>query len=400
MDVRGHRATIAEARHLIDSPLRFHWRLIQKDEPAFASRAHHVTSADSAMPHVAQQSAFCRAGEDAGIEGMLTNFGWHEPDAIILTTAVAMNTTRMKFIIAYRSGLICPTTFVQQINTLSTLVDGRIAINVVAGHSPEEQRYYGDYLPHDERYARTEEFLDVCNRFWYGEGEVDFDGRYYKIERGKLRTPFVSSDGARGPELYIAGNSEEARRLAISQGSCWMMMADAPSKIAPKVGPVLHAGRSVGVRLAIVGGRTRAESLDAAREMAIRAAAQLDEKSAEQRFVGNTDAVSLRTTYALADHEWLTPWLWTGLVRTHGAPCVALVGSPDDIADGLMEFKSIGVTQFILSGWPKLDEMLFFGREILPRVRERESAMAMERRRLGGWSGGVSPPTLPALQRQ
>jgi len=357
----------------MDSPLRFHWRLIQKNEPAFASRAHHVTSNDSALPDVEQQAAFCRAGEEAGIEGMLMNFGWHEPDAIILSTAIAMNTTRMKFIIAYRSGLMCPTTFVQQINTMSALVDGRVAINVIAGHSPEEQRYYGDYLSHDERYARTEEFLDVCNRFWYGSGEVDFEGRYYRVERGKLRTPFVSSDGARGPELYIAGNSEEARRVAISQGSCWMMMADAPSKIAPKVGPVLHAGRSIGLRLTIVGRPTRAESLDAAREMVARAE-QLNGKSAEQRFVGSTDSASLRSTYALAENEWLTPWLWTGLVRTHGAPSIALVGSPDEIADGLMEFKAIGITQFIISGWPKLDEMLFFGREVLPRVREREAA--------------------------
>ena len=366
---------------MIDTPLRFHWRMIQKGEPAFASRSYHVTSVDSALPDVEQQSAFCRAAEEAGIEGMLTNFGWHEPDAIILTTAVTIHTTRIKFIIAYRSGLMCPTTFVQQLNTLSALVDGRIAVNVVAGHSPEEQRYYGDYLSHDERYARTEEFLDVCNRFWYGNGDVDFDGRYYRLEHGKLRTPFVSSDGARGPELYIAGNSEEARRLAISQGSCWMMMADAPAKIATRVGPVLHAGRSIGVRLAIVGRPTRAESLEAAREMAARAAEQLDEQSAEERFVGNTDAVSFRATYALAGSfratyalagsEWLAPWLWTGLVRTHGAPCVALVGSPDEIADGIMELKSIGVTQFIISGWPKLDEMLFFGREILPRVRER-----------------------------
>jgi alkanesulfonate monooxygenase len=61
-------------------------------------------------------------------------------------------------------------------------------------------------------------------------------------------------------------------------------------------------------------------------------------------------------------------------VRSHGAPAIALVGSPDDIASAVLEFSRAGVSQFIISGWPKLDEMLFFGREVLPLIRKREHA--------------------------
>jgi alkanesulfonate monooxygenase len=75
---------------------------------------------------------------------------------------------------------------------------------------------------------------------------------------------------------------------------------------------------------------------------------------------------------AAGSTEWLTPVLWTGLVRSHGAPAVALVGSPDEIADALMSFAQAGVSQFILSGWPKSDSMKFFGEEVLPRVRRME----------------------------
>ncbi|HEX7155103.1 MAG TPA: LLM class flavin-dependent oxidoreductase [Thermoanaerobaculia bacterium] len=356
-----------------ETPLRFHWRMTQRGERADASRAYNASRAETGLPEIEQQAAFCRAAEEVGIDGMLVNFGWHEPDALILTAGVGVHTTRINYIIAYRSGLICPTTFVQQVNTLSALLNGRVAINVVAGHSPEEQRSYGDYLAHDERYDRTEEFLDVCNRYWRGEVPVAFEGRYYRLEGGRLNTPYV---GGTSPELYIAGNSDAARRVAITQGTCWMMMADAPEKIGPKAEAVLRAGRTVGVRLSIVGRPTRSESLAAARELAGRAGDAIDNSKVEQSFVQRTDAVGMRATYALADKEWLTPYLWTGLVRTHGAPAIALVGSPDEIADGLMEFKAAGVTQFIISGWPKLDEMLFFGREILPRVREREAEAA------------------------
>jgi len=355
-------------------PIRFHWRMPQGREREFASRALLASRSESGLPDVDQQSLFCRAAEEVGIESVLVDFGYRKPDSILLAAAVGMRATRIKFIIAYRSGLMCPTTFVQQLNTLSALLNGRVAVNVVAGSSPEEQRYYGDYLAHDERYDRTEEFLDVCNRFWYGDGEVTFEGRHYRLERGKLSTPYVSADGARGPELYIAGNSDGAQRVALSQGSCWMMMADAPSRIAAKTGAVLAAGRSIGIRMSVVSRRTREESLHAAREIVARSAGAIDDRSAEGTFVSASDSVAMRTTHALAETEWLTPNIWTGLVRTHGAPTMALVGSPDDVAEELMEYRRAGVTQFILSGWPKMDEMLWFGREIIPRVREREAA--------------------------
>ena len=92
-----------------------------------------------------------------------------------------------------------------------------------------------------------------------------------------------------------------------------------------------------------------------------------------------SDSVNVRTTYARAgESEWLTPWLWTGAVRTHGAPCIAIVGSPREIAEGVEEFVDAGVSQFILAGWPKLESMEFFGEEVLPLIRQpKEIAAAL-----------------------
>jgi alkanesulfonate monooxygenase len=70
--------------------------------------------------------------------------------------------------------------------------------------------------------------------------------------------------------------------------------------------------------------------------------------------------------------EWLTPVLWTGLGRSHGGPAIALVGSADDIKDALIDFKPAGVSQFILSGWPKTQSTKFFREKVLPRVRRLE----------------------------
>jgi alkanesulfonate monooxygenase len=359
----------------MNQPLRFHWRLPQGGERPGASRALQASLPETGLPDLEAQTRFCLAAEESGIDSLLTDFGWSKPDSILLSMALGLRTRRIKFIIAYRSGLMCPTTFVQQLNTLSTLMPDRFSINVVAGHSPEEQRYYGDFLPHDERYERTSEFLSVCHAFWRRE-EVNHRGKYYTVERGRLNTPFRSEERS-SPELYIAGNSSAALKLSLEEGSCWMRFPDVPERLKESIAPVLDAGKEVGLRCSIVARPTREEAIQAARELVRGAEPGFNDHEKEKDFVRRSDSSSISSTYTLAESEWLTPWLWTGAIRSHGAPAIALVGTPEEIAGGILEFKEIGISQFIISGWPKLEEMLFFGRHVLPLVRRAESKMSM-----------------------
>lgn len=356
--------------------VKFHWRLLQGGETDGFTRTTGSTHPAVALPDIVRQAEFCRRAEESGIQGVLTDFGSGKPDSIVLATALGMVTQSIEFIIAHRSGLLCPTIFVQQLNSLSALTGGRLSLNIVAGHSPEEQRSYGDFLPHDERYARTGEFLEVARRFWTGPDRVNFRGRYYQVENGWLNTPYLSRTGRQFPELFIAGGSNQARDLAISQGTCWMRMAEKPEKICSDAGPVLAAGKEVGLRMGIICRHTRAEALGAARELIDGLSPELRERSKESAFIQRSDSVSMRAMHELAETEWLTPCLWTGAIRTHGAAAAALVGSPEEVAGALIEYVQAGVTQFILSGWPKLEEMVFFGREVIPLVRKYESAPA------------------------
>jgi alkanesulfonate monooxygenase len=358
--------------------LRFHWRLTQGGERPGASRAFQASLAETGLPDVEQQIQFCRCAEESGIDSLLTDFGWSKPDSILLAAALGMATEKIKFIVAYRSGLMCPTTFVQQLNTLSALIHGRLSLNIVAGHSPQEQRYYGDFLSHDERYERTEEFLAVCHAFWRRDGDVNFNGKFYQIENGKLNTPFIS-DERTFPELFIAGNSPPAQQLAITQGSCWMRLADTPERLQPSIRPVLAAGKEVGLRCSIIARPTRQEAVRAAYALVQSVDVTFKDREKEKEFIQKSDSVGLSLTHELAETEWLAPWLWTGAVRSHGAPAIALVGTPDEIASAVMEYKRIGVSQFIISGWPKLEEMIFFGREILPLIRSQEQEAERQR---------------------
>jgi alkanesulfonate monooxygenase len=259
--------------------------------------------------------------------------------------------------------------FVQQINTLSALIQGRIVLNIVAGYSPEEQRAYGDFLAHDERYERTEEFLAVCRLFWES-GEVNYNGKYYRIERGSLKTPYIAPN-SKFPEIIVGGGSAAAQQLAVRQGTCWMQLANTPEKMQTACASVIAHGIEAGMRVCLIVRPSREEALQAAQALLV----ENDhgrKLAAGRDFFAKTDSVSFKKAYQLGETEWLTPTLWTGAVRVQGPTAIALVGSPEDIASAIMDYKKIGVSQFIFSGWPKLDEMVYFGRAVLPLVRRRE----------------------------
>ena len=351
-------------------PLRFHWRLLMAGEAQGITRAAMYNRVETSLPDLDAQIHFCRRAEESGIDSLLTDFGFSKPDSILLAAALGMATDKIKFIVAYRSGVLGPTIFVQQLNTLSALINGRFSLNIVAGHSPEEQRFYGDYLAHDERYARTEEFLSICRALWKRNGDVTFSGKYYKVENARLNIPFISSERT-SPEIFIGGGSPPAQRLAINHGTCWMRIADAPEKVRDEIQPALKAGVEVGMRMAIIARRSREEAVRAAYSLLESLNVEATDSEKESEFVNKSDSASIKAAFGL-EKEWLTPYLWTGAVRHIGGPAIALVGSPEEIASAIMEYRKIGITQFIFSGWPKLDEMVFFGKEILPLIRKQE----------------------------
>ncbi len=360
-------------RTLTRRPLRFHWRLPYAGETSRLAMADQSSAAMIGLPDPELQADFCRRAEESGIDSLLVDFGFAKPDPMLLAVVVGRATEKIKFILAYRSGLFAPTMFVQQVNTLSALIEGRILLNIVAGYSPEEQRAYGDFLSHDERYERTEEFLAVCRAYWECDGPVNYAGKHYRVEKGSLKTPYIAPD-RKFPEIIIGGGSPAAQQLAIRQGTCWMQLADTPKKITPACSEVIAHGVEAGLRVCLIARPTRDEALQAA--LSLIGEQDYNRKlRGGQEFFSKTDSVSFKKAYELGDTEWLTHTLWTGAVRSQGPTAIALVGTPEEIASAILEYKAAGISQFIFSGWPKLEEMLYFGRAVLPLIRQKELEM-------------------------
>jgi alkanesulfonate monooxygenase len=365
--------------------LRFHWMLPKSGEvsigahqTAQAAARYRIESTNSGSPAARPEMEgwlhFARQAENAGIESVLVALNSYEPDPLIVSCALGQAAKQLKFIVAYRSGLMQPTSFVQQVNTLSALIQGRIDLNIVAGSSTQEQHCYGDFLEHDERYARAGEFLAVCNAFWRANAEVDFAGKHYRVERGKLHTPFVAPDRT-APEIYISGHSEASENLAYSQGTCWLRVADTPEKLEPVVARARENGVRVCLRLGLIIRPTREEAIDAAKSL-------LPEDRNESTITQKDDSQMYKEGAAVSsDAFWLNRSLWAGLVPHYGPVWTALLGSPQELADAFLAYKKIGVSEFIISGWPELDTVESFGREVLPLIRQTER---VSRRESGG----------------
>jgi alkanesulfonate monooxygenase len=356
--------------------LRFHWMLPKAGEvavdgpqtPQEAARYRidaHGGASQAARPDMKGWVHFARHAEDAGIDSVLISFSRLEPDPVLVSCALGQATKSLQFIIAYRSGLMQPATFVQQLNTLSGLIQGRLAVNLVAGSSTLEQHGYGDFLAHDERYARTGEFLAICHAFWRNEDEVDFDGKHYRVEHGKLHTPFLAPD-RRAPVIYISGHSEASEQLAYSHGTVWLRVADTPEKLQPIVARVRAHGIGVCLRMGLVCRPTHEEAVEA-----VEALLPHDEQENTTRL--KDDSQMYKEGAAIArDAHWLNRSLWTGLVPHYGPVWTTLLGTPEELAEAFIAYKRIGISEFILSGWPELDAVVDFGQMVLPLVRRAE----------------------------
>ena len=371
--------------------LRFHWMLPKAGEvslnapqsPQAAARYRRealLRASPAARPDMDGWTSFARRAEESGIESVLIALNSHEPDPLLVSCALGQATTSLRFIVAYRSGLIRPTSFVHQINTLSTLIQGRVAVNLITDSSPAEQHGYGDFLDHDERTERNQEFLTICNAFWRNGGEVSFDGRHYQVEKGKLHTPFSPHD-RRVPEIYVSGDSPGAEKLAFDTGACLLHVAENPRQVSSWIAAARARGIEVCLRFCVVCRPTREEAVSIAQSLLPQA-----NQAAVQTAVQEDHSQMSREASAKVNSEngWLSQSLWAGLVPHYGPVWTALVGTPEEIAGALLEYKAIGVTQFIMSGWPEIDEVTNFGRYVLPLVREGEEKF---KTLAASWSG-------------
>jgi alkanesulfonate monooxygenase len=317
-------------------------------------------------------SQVARAAEEAGFDAALTPTGTWCDDAWITTAALSQVVDRLRFLVAFRPGSVSPTLAAQQAATYQWHTGGRLLLNIVTGGDETEQQRFGDDLSKDERYARTDEFLTILRGAWSGE-PFSFHGEHLWVE-GAQTLPI-----AQPPEIYFGGSSTAALGVAARHADVYLTWGEPPTQVGEHLERVRALAEShdrelrFGIRLHVVS-RDDAEEAWAAAEALI---ADADEETvaAAQRALANATAVGQRRMVDLhggrRDRLEIYPNLWAGIGLLRGGAGTALVGSHAEVADRIAEYHALGISEFILSGYPHVEEAYHFGEGVMPVLRER-----------------------------
>ena len=333
-------------------------------------------------PTLGYLTRLATAVESLGFSGMLTPTGAHCEDAWLTTATLLPATRTLRFMVAFRSGLVAPVLAAQMASTYQRLSGGRLLLNLVAGSSDAELRAYGDELAHDERYARADEYLDVVDKALSGK-PFDHVGRYYRVEGGHVPDPARPR-----PPLYFGGSSEAAIRVAARWADVYLTWGEPVEQVAAKIVTVRRAaaahGRAprFGLRVHVV---TR-DTADEAWAAADRLIAGVDDDlvAVRRHELAALESVGQSRMLALhggdRDRLVVAPNLWAGIGLVRGGAGTALVGSHDEVAARIEEYRAAGVDEFVLSGYPHLEEAYHVGEGVLPRFgrpidREEEGAV-------------------------
>ncbi len=213
--------------------------------------SHHTVPANYRAPSRRYLAEVARAADRLGYEGVLTPTGTWCEDAWLTASALLAETERLKFLVAFRPGLVPPTLAAQQTATLQRFSEGRVLLNIVSGGDDVEQRRFGDWLGHDERYARTGEFLHIVNSLWRQES-LDFEGKYYTVKDARVSAP---PDPL--PQIYFGGSSPAALPIAAEYVDVYLTWGEPPAgrRGQDRAGPQARRG-SAAARCASASGCT------------------------------------------------------------------------------------------------------------------------------------------------
>ncbi|MDE1150268.1 MAG: LLM class flavin-dependent oxidoreductase [Azospirillaceae bacterium] len=332
------------------------------------------------IPFINHAAEIAKAAEISGFSGALVISFPQTEEAWAVSAALARETKTLNFLIAFQPNFIHPVHAAQKAASLQRATGGRVEWNIITGGGGPSQRWYGDYLPHADRYNRTREFLEVVKAEFKGE-PYDFNGKIFQVEGGGLQAPHSLE---KLPKLFLSGSSDNATAVAADHADLQLNWLEPIEQVRENILKIQErsaaAGRKAGyaLRIEILARRTEEQAW---REVA-RAWERLTPEDIEARFAAgpaeSVGAARQRSFRPDGARHWqdlkVGPARWGGFNLLRGGPGVGLVGSYQQVAEQLNELIDLGVTSFILAGSPHLEESYRVGEEILPLLRQRPAA--------------------------
>ncbi|HEY5220443.1 MAG TPA: LLM class flavin-dependent oxidoreductase [Gemmatimonadaceae bacterium] len=292
-------------------------------------------------------------------------------DAWSTAAALAAVTERLELMVAVRPSFHPPAIFAKQAANIDRIAGGRLALNVVSAWWKDEARRYGaDFDEHDDRYARTSEWLDVVDGAWR-EPKFTYNGSVYHAEDLVLE-PKPIATAARNrrprPTIYAGGESEKAKQTIAAKCDAYVMHGDPPERIAPKIADLRRRREEASEKLYAATGETLpplqfgVAGYVVVRDSEREAAAEVERITNVtpgspgygnyQDWIQNT---KLDQRVSVRDYSVSNRGLRAGLT-----------GTAEQVADRVREFADAGVDLLLLQCSPQLEEMERVGEGVIP----------------------------------
>jgi alkanesulfonate monooxygenase len=330
--------------------------------------------------------ALAQAHDAGDFDRVLIGYSADGPDGWQVAAYAAQHTERVGFLIAHRPGFVQPTLAARYAATLDQYSRGRVALHIITGGSDADQARDGDFLPKEERYARSGEYMQVLKLAWNAPEAFSYHGRFYRFEDVKQEVrPYQGRD----IPLYFGGSSAVALDIGTRYADVYAMFGepveDVRATIADLKARAAHYDRpydlGFSVSLRPILGATEEQAWERARRFLaiIRERKQQPESTLARRFIrrGANDSQPFsegsRRLLAVAERgEVLDERLFTAIARETGAAgnSTALVGTPEQVARALLRYVEVGATTLLIRGFEPLRDAVEYGRDLVPLVRQ------------------------------
>jgi alkanesulfonate monooxygenase len=323
-------------------------------------------------------NAAAKAQEAGGFDRVLIPFGSNSPESQLVAAHAAAITTKLGFLIAHRPGFTQPTLAARQLATLDGLSGGRVAVHIITGAADEEMARDGDHSNKADRYKRTDEYLTVVRQEWSAAKPFDHKGRFYDVKQA------FSSIKPTNLPVFFGGASEEALDVAGRQADVYAFWGETQAQVRELVAKVnasaARYGRTLGYSMSLrpILAGTEEAAWKRADEIVEQVRALRAEKGLKTDAHAPVNVGSQRLLQTAAAGYRADKRLWTGLAAVGGAAgnSTGLVGTPEQVADALLDYYDLGIDHFLIRGFEPLKDSIQYGNELIPLVRERVAARA------------------------
>ena len=284
--------------------------------------------------------------------------------------ALASVTEKIRFLVAIRPGFISVGLFAQMAATLDQISNGRLDLNIVPGGIDGDMERLGEKASHDTRYERASEFIAACQKLWDKPVATNFAGEFVSLNGA------VCSPGPKGnPSFYLGGASESALNLSADKADTYLAWILPKEVLAPHLNKVskkyIDKGRSpkFGLRTHIIVRQSEREAWETAEELLSEASdGVLKQRGTSSK---NTVMVGRKSQTQKFEDNKMSTHLWNGISNVRVNCGTAIVGNVDQVSEELLSYWKLGIDEFILSGFPHVEECNTISDQLLPVLTEK-----------------------------